>query len=189
MQTHFMPSEIDQLIGGYEDPRLPLSAYTGSFEEQMMQWDFQHFLSDDIMTKVDRASMGVSLEGREPLLDHRLIEFAFRLPLHLRIGGLGQKHLLRKVLYRYVPRNLIDRPKQGFTIPINQWMREDNARMVQGLLSSKSLLQGMLDQEIVRREVRLLQKTSVNEIRVWRMFVCLQWMNAWPSQGEVLSVG
>lgn len=179
MQTHFMPSAIDQLIGGYEDPRLPLSAYTGRFEEQMMQWDFQHYLPADIMTKVDRATMGVSLEGREPLLDHRLIEFAFRLPLHLRIGELGQKHLLRKVLYRYVPRNLIDRSKQGFGIPINQWMREDNARMLQGLFSPESKLQGLLDQKIVRREVQLLQKAGVNQTRVWLMYVLDRWLDTW----------
>ncbi len=176
-QAHFMPLEIDRLIGGYEDPRRPVGVYSGSFEEQMTQWDFQHYLPDDIMTKVDRATMGVSLEGREPLLDQRLIEFAFRLPLHLRIGKLGQKHLLRKVLYRYVPRILIDRPKQGFSIPINRWMREDNARMVQGLLSSESSLNGVLNQEMVHREVNLLRKTGVNETRVWLMFVLGKWMD------------
>jgi asparagine synthase (glutamine-hydrolysing) len=145
----------------------------------MTQWDFQHYLPDDIMVKVDRATMGVSLEGREPLLDHRLIEFAFRLPLRYRIGKLGQKHLLRKVLYKYVPRELIDRPKQGFGIPINKWMREDNAGMVKGLLEPQSRLRGVLDQEMVQREVHLLQKTGVNEIRVWLLFVMARWMDAW----------
>ena len=66
--------------------------------------------------------MAVSIEGREPLLDHRLVEFAFSLPFNLRCGALGSKHLLRKVLYKHVPRNLIDRPKKGFAAPIGRWM-------------------------------------------------------------------
>jgi len=121
--------------------------------------------------------MGVSLEGREPLLDHRLIEFAFRLPLHLRIGSFGQKHLLRKILYRYVPKELIDRPKQGFAIPINKWMREDNSHMVHGLLSQYNRLQGILDQGMVRREVGLFQKTGINETKVWLMLVLEKWLD------------
>lgn len=180
-QAHFMPVEIDRLLGGYRDPRSNIEAYSGDFPERMAAWDFEHYLPDDILTKVDRATMAVSLEGREPLLDHRLVEFAFRLPRELRIGSLGQKHLLRKVLYRYVPQELIDRPKQGFSIPINQWLREDNARLVQKLLSSESILKGILDQQMVQREVRLMKKTGVNETRVWLLFVLAQWMEQWMS--------
>lgn len=176
-QAHFMPSEIDRLIGGYVDPRSPVEIYPGNFEEQMMLWDFHHYLPDDILTKVDRATMGVGLEGREPLLDHRLIEFAFRLPLHLRIGTLGQKHLLRKVLYRYVPRELIDRPKQGFSIPINKWLRSNCASMVQEMIELDSSLMGLLELEMVRREVKLLRKAGVNETRVWMIFLLHKWVN------------
>ena len=178
-QAYFMFSEIDQLMGGYEDPCQPVEIYAGSFQEQMMQWDFQHYLPDDIMTKVDRAAMGVSLEGREPLLDHRLIEFAFRLPLHLRIGVLGQKHLLRKVLYRYVPQKLIDRPKQGFAIPKNRWMRRNNADNYHGLIRDTRAMEGFLDMELVNRELLLHRRTGANENRVWLFYVFAMWLRQW----------
>lgn len=178
-EAHFMPSEVNQLIGDYEDPRQWVEAYSGNFEEQMMQWDFYYYLPDDIMTKVDRSTMAMSLEGREPLLDHRLIEFAFRLPFYLRIGKSGQKHLLRKILYRYLPKELIDRPKQGFSIPINKWLRKDNSRMVQGMLSPQSKLNAFLNQKMVNQEVNLLQKTGVNERRVWLIFVFAEWLQKW----------
>jgi len=181
-ESYWLPSEVNKLIGGgYEDPRSPVEHYSGGYEEQMALWDFHHYLPEDIMTKVDRATMAVSIEGREPLLDHRLIEFAFRLPLKYRIGKLGQKHLLRKVLYKYVPRNLIDRPKQGFTIPINKWMRDGNASLANSLLSDDSSLGKYLDMSVVKDEVDLLKKSGVNETRVWFLFVLDQWLREYDS--------
>jgi len=176
-ESYWAPSEVSKLIDdNYEDPRPSVEDYTGSFEEQMALWDFHHYLPEDIMTKVDRATMGVSIEGREPLLDHRLIEFAFRLPLKYRIGSLGQKHLLRKVLYKYVPRDFIDRPKQGFTIPINKWMRANDSALADSLLKDDSPLAKYLNMGVVKDEVALLKKSGVNESRVWFLFVLDQWM-------------
>ena len=93
--------------------------------EQLMAIDFMTYLPGDILTKVDRASMAVSLECRVPLLDHKIIEFAQRLPLGLKVKGGQGKYLLRQVLDQYVPKNLIDRPKKGFGVPLAQWMRQD----------------------------------------------------------------
>ena len=81
-------------------------------------------MSDDILTKIDRATMSVSLEGREPLLDHRIIEYLARVPKEIKYKNKEGKYLLKKLLYKYLPRKLVDRQKSGFQIPLNSWLRD-----------------------------------------------------------------
>ena len=113
---------------------------TDDFEQWMMAIDTSQYMVDDILVKVDRAAMANSLETRVPMLDHRVVEFAWQLPLDFKIkNGVG-KSVLREVLYRHVPRELIERPKKGFSIPLAQWLRGPLREWAENLLSEQRLL-------------------------------------------------
>jgi asparagine synthase (glutamine-hydrolysing) len=156
----------------FRDPRC------GGIVERAMSTDIKTYLVDDILTKVDRASMAYSLEARVPLLDHRIVEFAARLPMEQKVRGRETKHLLRKILYRHVPRELIDRPKMGFGIPVNRWLRNELRPLLdEYLCEDRVRREGFLRPEGVGRVVREhLSGRRDHQYRLWALLVFAMWV-------------
>jgi len=126
---------------GVEPPSLFEQPMDGSVFDVMMKLDTVTYMPDDILVKVDRAAMAVSLETRVPLLDHRVYEFAWRLPFEYKVRGDTGKWLLRQVLYRHVPQSLVDRPKRGFAVPLASWLRGPLRDWAESLLDPARLRQ------------------------------------------------
>jgi len=141
------------------------------------------YLPDDILTKVDRASMAVSLEARVPLLDHRVVEFAWRLPRHLNSADAGGKHLLRQVLAKYVPPSLTGHAKRGFAVPLGDWLRGPLRPWAESLLNAEAIRrQGVLDAERIQQVWRQHLRGSRNgEARLWLVLMLQAWLARWQS--------
>lgn len=149
--------------------------------EAAMGLDYQTYLKDDIMAKVDRATMSVGLEGREPLLDHRLAQFAARLPLEYKYDGRTTKRILKHVVHRYVPEALMDRPKSGFSLPIMAWMRKDLLPLVNETCSATSLKDaGVIDARVGAEWLSAFMAGRFHYTPlIWRLFVFLAWKRRW----------
>lgn len=182
LSSHWLPGE--RVL---QDEPLPMGLHLaplvrgrgGGVAEEMMLRDTLQYLPDDILTKVDRASMAVSLEAREPLLDHRLFAFAWRLPAHFRIRGNTGKWILRQVLAKYVPPHIISSSKMGFGIPLGTWLRGPLRDWAEALLAPRRLeAQGFNTPLVRERWAELLHGRRPWEYHLWDVLMFQAWSEA-----------
>ena len=146
-----------------------------------MYYDLKSYLPDDILVKVDRATMGVSLEGRDPFLDHKIVEWSSQLPVEFKYKEGKTKYILRKILYKYLPKELVDRKKQGFGAPIQEWFRKDLKNLYREYLSESSVKRfGIFNAKEVQKLLKgYWERKGINPKKVWLLFVFQQWAEKW----------
>jgi asparagine synthase (glutamine-hydrolysing) len=171
----------DVVIGGYElDLQITSESSEKMFEDiehRMMFMDTSTYLPDDILCKVDRAAMASSLETRVPLLNHNVLELAWKLPLHMKIRDGQGKWILRKLLYKYVPQELIDRPKQGFALPIDAWLRGPLREWAEALLEESRLInEGFFHPEPIRIAWEEHLKGNNMHNKLWGILMFQAWL-------------
>jgi len=149
--------------------------------EQMLLVDYKTYLPDDILTKVDRATMSVSLEGREPLLDYRIIEFAARLPDNFKYRNGEKKWILKEVVHKYLPKEMMDRPKMGFGVPLMEWFKDELKEMFLYYLDEKRLeKEGIFNViEVVRLRDNFLSGKNSNARKLWNILMFEMWYERW----------
>jgi asparagine synthase (glutamine-hydrolysing) len=147
--------------------------------EMQALFDLQYYLQDDLLTKVDRASMRFSVETRVPYLDHRVIEFALNLSPHLKYRNGTTKYILKEILFKYIPRHLFDRPKQGFAIPLNLWLNNELRYLVDDYLSETMIERyGLVDYATVQRHIQAFRGgVQFHYNRLWLLIVLHKWLD------------
>jgi len=181
--THWEP---DTITPGIEEPKGVLWDQTvvrdfPGLLERMQFLDLTTYLPDDILTKVDRASMAVALEARVPLLDHRVVEFAWRIPRKSLVRNGVNKWPLRQLLYRHVPPALVERPKMGFGIPLGEWLRGPLRDWAETLLNEQRLQEaGLVDAGQVRKLwAEHLSGHRNWQYLLWNVLMLEEWRNRW----------
>jgi asparagine synthase (glutamine-hydrolysing) len=169
---------VGGVAGGHPDGALDRDTQL-ALMERMMLADQTSYLPDDLLAKVDRASMAVSLEARVPILDHRVVEFSWTLPRKFKVRNGRGKWILREILYKHVPRALVDREKMGFSVPLSQWLAGPLRNWAGDLLLSGET-EGVLRSTVVRREWdRFLAGGSTNSAGIWAVVMFRAWQDHW----------
>lgn len=149
------------------------------FLDQMMAIDYKLFMTDDVLTKVDRSTMSVSLEGREPLLDHRIIEYMARIPIELKYKNRQGKYLLRKILHQYLPPRIADKPKSGFQIPLSDWLRGDLRPWIEKYIFNKNWDEEIFDYAGISRLTHNFLNGKGEPTSIWFLLMYRMWKEKW----------
>ena len=179
--------ELSNMLHSVGASSMGLLANKHNLTETMMAWDFNYYLPDDLLVKVDRATMFHSIECREPFLDHRLVEFTMRLPTELKIKNGQTKYLLRKLLSRYVPKEYLNRKKQGFSIPIFDWFSKDLDVLFKEFVTPDKLRQipffnvSEIMREYSKYQLYKNQGRDYNMEKMWRILSFMLWWDKYQS--------
>lgn len=147
----------------------------------MLSIDYKTYMIDDVLTKVDRATMSVSLEGREPFLDYRIVEFAAQLPSHYKYQNGSKKHILKEITHRYLPKEMMDRPKMGFGVPIQEWFKDELKEYFLHYLDEQRLeREGIFNaKEVVRLRDKYLNGEKQIVDNLWSILMFEMWYEKW----------
>ncbi|MBL0104472.1 MAG: asparagine synthase (glutamine-hydrolyzing) [Bacteroidetes bacterium] len=173
--------EIRELLKVEETGTAEVFNSTGNLLSDILAYEYKHYLADDILHKVDRASMSTSLEGREPFLDHRIVEFVAQLPDEYKMQNGRQKILLKEIVHKYLPVALMERPKMGFGIPLDSWFRSDLKDLFYEVMDFEKMeRQNLFHVGKVRKMVDAYMDGKLENFqRLWLIFVFQQWYNRW----------
>ena len=171
--------KIDSINPSFLTDPLPTNG-VNDLASKMMYLDTLNYLTDDILCKVDRAAMGNSLETRVPFLDHKIVELAWRIPLEMKINHSEGKSILRNILYKYVPKKLIERPKAGFSIPLGDWLRGPLKEWAEGLLESSRIEEeGYLNSNYVNQLwIDHLAEKRDGTFKIWSILMFQSWLDS-----------
>lgn len=183
---YFNPPEVNKLLGKTNniktsfDDKIYLNSHNNAVDK-MMAIDYKTYQIDDILVKVDRATMSVSLEGREPFLDHRIIEFVSQLPSNFKIKNGNKKYILKSIVHDYIPKELMNRPKMGFGIPLNEWFGDELKKYIFEYLDNEKLAKiGILNVlEVERLKKQWLENSGFVANKVWLILTFMMWYERW----------
>ena len=186
ISEHFLRNDLHKLITNKALHNQPLNEFASippglAMINSLLVADYKTYLPDDILTKVDRATMSIGLEGREPFLDHRIIEWAAQLPVNLKYKNGNKKYLLKQLTHKYIPLNIMNRRKMGFGIPFGNWLKGNLKPLLLETVSEENLSkQDVLNKKYVLDLLdRYLSGKSTDDWQVWLIFIFMLWWKKW----------
>jgi len=186
LSKHYTHKELHKLLSAYH-PNISLYNDVGKINNQndfintLLALDYKTYMVDDLLVKVDRATMSVGLEGREPLLDQRIIEYVAQLPSYLKYKKGTKKYLLKKIAHKYIPKHLLDRPKAGFGLPVHEWLKTDLKEFLFHYINEEQLSKHNyinIKNAIQLRDDFLSGKNN-SETQIWLLLMFQMWWNRW----------